>query len=1202
MHQMHEMHRVRVGTLRWVAGVYCALLGALVLVAPQEFRAAGYAGLWLHLSWWGGAFLVAGVGLLSAAVLRPARGVGVTAHLAAGAALFTLAAIFSATGDWAGAASNAVLGLGIAWVGLDGPGAVGHPPRSWVGTAHGPDLFAVLAGAAAVAAGLAMVAAPALTAPFAGAAYEPIRPALPWYGAAFLGCGLILLAAHLSGRVPVGARWAALLLAAGVFLAFAAAVALPGRLWASVAYYGTFGVAVALLPWLGPRLDRIDPASLRTRLALALASVAALPLILAMSLVTDRQMQVASAQALEQQRTLAAALAQGVADYVVLHRDAVTALAGYPGLGEMAPDAQRALLRAFGAGYPDLEALGTLDAAGVPVARGDDGPLAAFPGRSLYEARRTAAPAVAVVSGSGPGPMLLLGAPIVGPDGAFGGLAAGAIESDRLAALLERSGAGIGGEAYLVDARTGRVLAHPDAGLVASFADLSATPPVAELRAARGVSGGVRYGPEGGERLAGFAPVPDLDWGVVVDVPRDVALAGALAARDLALGVLLLAIAAAALVGVAIASALAAPLGRLARAANRLAEGAFPGPVPQSRITEVAHLAAAFRDLGERLAARTAERERAETALRGNEARYRELFENANDVVYTHDLAGNFTAINRAGERLFGYTRDEILAMNVADVVAPEHLELVRSMTARKVAGKVAGEATTYEIDLVVKEGRRVPVEVGSRAISIDGQPAAVQGIARDVTERRREEEARTHLIQEQAAREAERRRADQAEQLAATLARVGAASDVEGALEALVRGAMAVLGAQHGVVRLFGPAPGERPLELTIDPAGQLAIGTKGRPLPPGSFAAAIQAGGPSVLVDDFWALDPVTCASNDTMQRQGMRSAVNVPIDAGGRRIGSLHLDHAEPSFFGPTDLAFAEALAAHAGAAIERARLEAAQREAVAAREAALRQLADQTEAAAKREVEAAALRELDRLKDELLATVSHELRTPLTVVSGYAQRLVTRAHHLAPEGIATSAKAIAVSSAQLTRLVDDLLSFARIQRGEVAVQPVDFDLVPVLQEVLVGFRGQAGGERLAAELSDDASLPGHGDPVRVAQAVANLVENALKYAPEGPIVLRAGQVEQMIRVEVIDQGPGVLPAEQPRVWEKFYRGSGVAGLNLVRGSGIGLAVVKALVEAQGGRVGLVSTPGAGACFWLDLPAANSGSSAPPGARAA
>ena len=132
------------------------------------------------------------------------------------------------------------------------------------------------------------------------------------------------------------------------------------------------------------------------------------------------------------------------------------------------------------------------------------------------------------------------------------------------------------------------------------------------------------------------------------------------------------------------------------------------------------------------------ERKQAETALRQSEERYRELFENANDIIYTHDMAGDFTSLNKAAERVTGYTRDEALTMNIAQVVAPEHLERARQMIAHKGA---SGVLTTYEIDIVAKDGRRVTFEVSSRLILKDGQPAGVEGIARDITERRRLEE-----------------------------------------------------------------------------------------------------------------------------------------------------------------------------------------------------------------------------------------------------------------------------------------------------------------------------------------------------------------------------------------------------------------------------------------------------------------------------
>ncbi len=129
--------------------------------------------------------------------------------------------------------------------------------------------------------------------------------------------------------------------------------------------------------------------------------------------------------------------------------------------------------------------------------------------------------------------------------------------------------------------------------------------------------------------------------------------------------------------------------------------------------------------------------------LRASEERYRELFENANDVVFTTDLAGNFTSVNRAAEQLSGYKRDETTVMKLSDVAAPEYLELVTQMRARKLAGE---ESTTYEMELIAKDGRRVPLEVSTRLIYQDGKPVGVQGIARDITERRRAQEALRRL------------------------------------------------------------------------------------------------------------------------------------------------------------------------------------------------------------------------------------------------------------------------------------------------------------------------------------------------------------------------------------------------------------------------------------------------------------------------
>ena len=136
---------------------------------------------------------------------------------------------------------------------------------------------------------------------------------------------------------------------------------------------------------------------------------------------------------------------------------------------------------------------------------------------------------------------------------------------------------------------------------------------------------------------------------------------------------------------------------------------------------------------------RIAERKRAEVALRESEERYRELFENARDAIYVHDLEGNYIRVNHAAETLSGYKRDEIVGHNFFEFVAADDLRFRRKTFYAKLAEQ--GE-TSFEVDVIAKDGRRVPVEVRSRAIYENGVMTGVQGIARDITERKLAQDA----------------------------------------------------------------------------------------------------------------------------------------------------------------------------------------------------------------------------------------------------------------------------------------------------------------------------------------------------------------------------------------------------------------------------------------------------------------------------
>jgi PAS domain S-box-containing protein len=133
------------------------------------------------------------------------------------------------------------------------------------------------------------------------------------------------------------------------------------------------------------------------------------------------------------------------------------------------------------------------------------------------------------------------------------------------------------------------------------------------------------------------------------------------------------------------------------------------------------------------------ERRRAEEALHESEERYREMFENAKDAIYVHDLTGRYTSVNRAAEQLSGFTREQILGKHFSNFVAPRDLKYARTNLCRKLDEE---NETIYEVDMITRDGRRIPVEVSSRLIYEKGVAVGVQGTARDITERKRAQEA----------------------------------------------------------------------------------------------------------------------------------------------------------------------------------------------------------------------------------------------------------------------------------------------------------------------------------------------------------------------------------------------------------------------------------------------------------------------------
>jgi signal transduction histidine kinase len=602
---------MRTTSLAWALGAFLVGVGVLMLVSPHQFSAAGYDALRPALPWWAGAFCLAGTALLAAPVFALRRSLRLVAHAAASVALFSLAVSFSLPGIWGSAAAYAVLGVATLAAGVISRSAAGAAPD---GQRRGPDLLVAAMAAVALlhAAGLL-----ALPTSYRAPTYDPIRPSAAVYGAAFLAAGVALMVVQWAPRRPGFTLFAAAhALAGAVFVAWAAGVMLPNRAWTGVALNAGVGGIVALLPWLTRAAPlTADSSSLRARLTLALAAAAAAPLVIAATLIARQEERAARVDALTRQQSFAGVIAQDAAQYVGLHRSAVAALASQIALLHPSVSDQTALLEAVSTSFPAFSFLATYDASAAGVARSTPRAPEAVARLPLFErARETRVGTVEVLyrPDLSPGPVFATASPII-VDGVFTGVVLGAVESTRLFDLLAtpRLGVGAGGETYLVDS-LGRAIAHPDASLAATLTDFSKLPPVAALLAQgddqpRALS----YRGWAGEQLVGYARVPGLGWGTVIERPAAIVLADSYTRRDQIFGLLMLAIGTAATAGFFAAGRLTRALSAQARAADALAAERSDAPLPHSTVLELDRLSGAFRAMRDRLAARTAEREEA---------------------------------------------------------------------------------------------------------------------------------------------------------------------------------------------------------------------------------------------------------------------------------------------------------------------------------------------------------------------------------------------------------------------------------------------------------------------------------------------------------------------------------------------------------------------------------------------------------------
>jgi PAS domain S-box-containing protein len=228
----------------------------------------------------------------------------------------------------------------------------------------------------------------------------------------------------------------------------------------------------------------------------------------------------------------------------------------------------------------------------------------------------------------------------------------------------------------------------------------------------------------------------------------------------------------------------------------------------------------------------------------------------------------------------------------------------------------------------------------------------------------------------------------------------------------------------------------------------------------------------------------------------------------------------------------------------------------------------------------------LEEANRSKDQFLAVVSHELRTPLNAVLGWSQMLSSESP---PDALRKGLAAITRNARTQAQLVEDLLDMTQIMSGRLRLDRRRIDIRPLLQQSVDAVRTASAGRKLRFETRFDGDLKTMADPLRVQQVFWNLLSNAVKFTPdEGLIRLEAERVDSAVRARVIDTGVGITPEFLPHVFDRFAQADS-SPTRAHGGVGLGLAIVRTLVDAHGGTIAATSPgPGQGAVFTVTLPA--------------
>jgi PAS domain S-box-containing protein len=521
-------------------------------------------------------------------------------------------------------------------------------------------------------------------------------------------------------------------------------------------------------------------------------------------------------------------------------------------------------------------------------------------------------------------------------------------------------------------------------------------------------------------------------------------------------------------------------------------------------------------------------------------------------------------------ERLYGYSADEMIGRSITKIIPPDRLAEEDAVLARIRAGQ---RADTFDTVRLRKDG--VPIDVSVAVSPIRDSSGAIVGaskIARDNSERIRVDRMREELTaRERLAKEEATAARDRLAFLADVSAVLTSSLDYAETVDRAVHLALPRLGDystvlvqdEHGQLRYVASGHVIAAREPTLrELVSKLAEAPTRAGVP--TFAETVIRNGKTLVVSHaavLQAVDRIRAADPDIVAlglELGPYAYIGVPLHVRGRVVGVMS--------FGTTDRESRREYTDVQVAEIE----EFARRVSLAVENARLFRQAD----------------ELNRLKDEFLATLSHELRTPLAAVLGWARMLCSG--QLDGDKAAHAVEAIERSAQAQAKIVDDILDVARGMAGNLQLDMKRFDLARVVQRSVDAIAPGAVAKRIQVDVSAPQCVTVLGDAGRLQQVMWNLLSNAVKFTPPGGrvAIVVTGRDDNAI-VEVVDTGMGIPREFLPFVFDKFRQGDG-SGSRRHGGLGLGLAIARHLVELHGGSIEARSEgEGSGASFFVSLP---------------